>query len=299
MKLNNSFFPSLIIMLLAASSLSYVMANTDHHEDDSNLLVDSRDTNVEIEDNYDLYDDPVSMTDTFDDILQEQDLNTTTMQGINPAEMDDYVSPEEAYQLQQVTTAMQQMLDLINSERRRNGVSPELCFNSKLNAAALAHSNDMIRFNYFSHTGRDGSSFSQRMRRAGYNTNGRRSENIAINSNVARAHASLMNSAGHRRNILTPGMKHIGLGINRITSGRYAGSLMFTQVFGSSSTERCSSSGGSSSCRDSPQGWHDSDGPRYNCAWYAQGSNCAKYGNGYANRGRTANQACCVCGGGN
>ena len=51
-------------------------------------------------------------------------------------------------------------------------------------------------------------------------------------------------------------------------------------------------------CTDNPEGWNDIDGPTYNCAWYAQGTNCATYGDSFANNGITANMACCVCGGG-
>lgn len=51
-------------------------------------------------------------------------------------------------------------------------------------------------------------------------------------------------------------------------------------------------------CTDTPVGWYDSDGPYYDCAWYSEDDNCAKYGNSYANQGKTANQACCACGGG-
>ena len=51
-------------------------------------------------------------------------------------------------------------------------------------------------------------------------------------------------------------------------------------------------------CSDTPAGWHDIDGPYFDCAWYAQGSNCADYGDSYANDGITANMACCACGGG-
>ena len=51
-------------------------------------------------------------------------------------------------------------------------------------------------------------------------------------------------------------------------------------------------------CTDEPEGWHDIDGSFYNCAWYAQGNNCAAYGDSYANNGITANMACCACGGG-
>jgi len=51
-------------------------------------------------------------------------------------------------------------------------------------------------------------------------------------------------------------------------------------------------------CTDNPVGWHDSDGPDYNCEWYSQGSNCDQYGDSYENDGKTANVACCACDGG-
>jgi len=62
------------------------------------------------------------------------------------------------------------------------------------------------------------------------------------------------------------------------------------------------SGGGSSDglCTDDPVGWHDSDGAVYHCGWYGgRVDACERYGDGYANMGRTANQACCACGGGN
>ena len=59
-----------------------------------------------------------------------------------------------------------------------------------------------------------------------------------------------------------------------------------------------SSTAATTQCTDDPDGWFDSDGSAYNCAWYSAGSNCADYGDGYANNGVTANMACCVCGGG-
>ena len=46
-------------------------------------------------------------------------------------------------------------------------------------------------------------------------------------------------------------------------------------------------------------GWYDSGGTDYTCSWYGSNSNyCGSYGNSYTNFGYTANQACCVCGGG-
>jgi len=51
-------------------------------------------------------------------------------------------------------------------------------------------------------------------------------------------------------------------------------------------------------CTDDPENWYDSDGPQYDCDWYAQGNNCAQYGDSFENDGKTANEACCGCGGG-
>mmetsp|Transcript_6562 Transcript_6562/g.8537 ORF Transcript_6562/g.8537 Transcript_6562/m.8537 type:complete len:703 (-) Transcript_6562:138-2246(-) len=51
-------------------------------------------------------------------------------------------------------------------------------------------------------------------------------------------------------------------------------------------------------CRNFPSDWFDSDGSDYTCEWYAQGTNCISFGDGYENGGYTANEACCACGGG-
>ena len=51
-------------------------------------------------------------------------------------------------------------------------------------------------------------------------------------------------------------------------------------------------------CIDYPEGWYDSDGELYDCIWYLEGSRCDYYGAGSRNFGKTANEACCTCGGG-
>ena len=51
-------------------------------------------------------------------------------------------------------------------------------------------------------------------------------------------------------------------------------------------------------CTDAT-GWHDSDGPFFDCHWYAQGTRCIALGTGRENFGLVANDACCACGGGN
>lgn len=52
-------------------------------------------------------------------------------------------------------------------------------------------------------------------------------------------------------------------------------------------------------CADTPRGWNDNGGAQYNCAWYSETSErCSFYGHLFANKGLTANEVCCICGGG-
>lgn len=51
-------------------------------------------------------------------------------------------------------------------------------------------------------------------------------------------------------------------------------------------------------CEDNPKDWYDSDGSRFDCEWYSRNFNCERYGGSYKNFGKTANEACCSCGGG-
>jgi subtilisin family serine protease len=53
-------------------------------------------------------------------------------------------------------------------------------------------------------------------------------------------------------------------------------------------------------CQDEPDGWYEKGSPQFNCGWYAQSpaSNCGTWGDSFENFGKTANQACCACGGG-
>lgn len=46
--------------------------------------------------------------------------------------------------------------------------------------------------------------------------------------------------------------------------------------------------------------WHDITGEEYNCNYYSNNDadECRIFGDGYANFGWTANEACCACGGG-
>eukprot|EP00978_Attheya_sp_CCMP212_P016081 scaffold41866_cov35-Attheya_sp.AAC.1 len=57
-------------------------------------------------------------------------------------------------------------------------------------------------------------------------------------------------------------------------------------------------------CADDPDGWYDSIGETFSCVWYGSDSSlshtsrCTTFGNGHRMFNKTANEACCVCGGG-
>lgn len=118
-----------------------------------------------------------------------------------------------------------QMLDLVNQERAKAGVAP-LQMDSKLVEIARLKSQDMIDKNYFAHTSPTYGDPFQMMRSFGvtYTTAG---ENLAGNPSLTGAHTSLMNSPGHRANILNPDFTHIGIGV--VKGGKYG--MMITQLF--------------------------------------------------------------------
>ncbi len=202
---------------------------------------------------------------------------------------------EDVTFFQQTSPEMQKMLNLINRERKSHAKS-SLCFNRKLNKAALAHSNDMRKNAFFSHKGSDGSKYWSRVLRTNYSYK-KVAENIACAPTIEEAHKDLMNSKNHRMKILRSSYEQIGIGITKYTSGNKSGWYVITQVFATSQSEECSGDN-EGSCSDSPSGWYDKGGPKYDCQWYAKRKRCKKYGGKFRNFGKTAKQACCVCGGG-
>ena len=110
-----------------------------------------------------------------------------------------------------MTAEEQKMITLVNNERTAAGL-PALTFDSGLRAGALVHSKDMSDNNFFSHTSPSKGDFSTRVKASGvkYASAG---ENIAMYGSVEKAHTALMNSEGHRANIMNTGYTRIGIGI--------------------------------------------------------------------------------------
>lgn len=121
--------------------------------------------------------------------------------------------------------AEKQMFDLVNEERVNAGVAP-LAWDERLVPIARAHSEEMFKLKYFSHQSPVNGSPFDRLRAAGI-TYTRAGENLAYAQSVTIAHRGLMQSQGHRENILRPEFTRIGIGV--INAGAYG--RMFTQMF--------------------------------------------------------------------
>lgn len=118
-----------------------------------------------------------------------------------------------------------QMLKLVNQERIERDLQP-LQMDPELRDVARKHSRDMFVRGYFSHLTPGGKTPFDRMRAEGikFLTAG---ENLAMAPTVRIAHQGLMQSPGHRENILNPAFRKVGIGVYTNRAHR----MMFTQNF--------------------------------------------------------------------
>ena len=120
----------------------------------------------------------------------------------------------------------QQVLDLVNAERTKRGISA-LTLDSNLSSVATKKSQDMVNKNYFDHTSPTYGSPFDMMKQFGisYRTAG---ENIAKGQKTPQEVVTAwMNSEGHRKNILNPNFTNLGVGIAKDSKG----TTYWTQMF--------------------------------------------------------------------
>ncbi len=117
------------------------------------------------------------------------------------------------------------MLKLLNDARAQAGLPP-LKADPQLTEAARAHSRDMLAKGYFAHQDDDGKRPADRVSAAGVRW-AVVGENLALAPTVDVAHQGLMNSPGHRENILSPQYHRVGIGV--VDGGLHG--KMFTQDF--------------------------------------------------------------------
>ena len=124
-----------------------------------------------------------------------------------------------------LTSDEQEVFNLINNQRKQNGLN-ELSINNEVQNVARIKAKDMVENNYFSHTSPTyGSPFDMlKSFKVSYNTAG---ENIAGNSSNSGAVTAWMNSSGHRANILNSSFNQTGIGV--VSSPKYG--KIFVQMF--------------------------------------------------------------------
>ncbi|TCO73777.1 CAP domain-containing protein [Marinisporobacter balticus] len=148
---------------------------------------------------------------------------------VNPSDSQPYIEKPkldtQEENVAKLTPNEEDMLRLLNGERSKNGLNP-LKVDMAITKVARLKAQDMIDNNYFSHNSPTYGSPFDMMKKFDikYIYAG---ENIAGNPSVQDAHTALMNSEGHRKNILNPNFTHIGIGIKN--GGQY--SKMYTQMF--------------------------------------------------------------------
>ncbi|MEL6681361.1 MAG: CAP domain-containing protein [Pseudomonadota bacterium] len=99
---------------------------------------------------------------------------------------------------------------MLNGVRAANGAAP-LNYDARLGRAAQAHANDMLAMGRMTHTGSDGSSVGDRVRRQGYDW-------ITVGENVARGQPNeeavlnaWVNSPDHQANNVNPNFEDFAL----------------------------------------------------------------------------------------
>lgn len=134
--------------------------------------------------------------------------------------------------------AGREVLDLVNEVRGESRTCGDqtfpstlpLAWNDQLGSAALEHSHDMAKQNYFSHTGRDNSQVGERARREGY-------EYQLIGENLAAGHGSAkqavagwLMSPGHCANLMNPEFTEMGAAY--VVNPASDSAIFWTQVLG-------------------------------------------------------------------
>ncbi|MCA0988341.1 CAP domain-containing protein [Guptibacillus algicola] len=140
-----------------------------------------------------------------------------------PAQGNEGNNTNQAEPSGEISKEVQQVIDLTNKERRKQGL-PDLKAYTKLSDVAQEKSRDMQEKNYFSHTSPTYGSPFDMMRDFGvdFNTAG---ENIAQGQQTPQSVVDAwMKSEGHRKNIMNKSFTHIGVGL--VQDGHY-----WTQMF--------------------------------------------------------------------
>jgi uncharacterized protein YkwD len=116
------------------------------------------------------------------------------------------------------------IFEMVNEARRAAGV-PEVEWWTPLADVGEGYAREMALFGFFSHDSPRSGDLGDRLAAAGIGFRAA-GENLALAPNPTATHRGLMNSQGHRENILRREFTHLGIGVIRTPLG-----LMVVQVF--------------------------------------------------------------------
>lgn len=144
---------------------------------------------------------------------------------VNPDSGESVSLDVDSFKLSVDEKAESDMFTKINFERKKLAIS-ELIWEPTAVPVARNHAKDMWERKYFAHVSPDGKDVGDRLQysKVSYSFAG---ENLALAPTTVTAHTGLMNSRGHRENILDPRFKKVGVGV--IDNGVYG--KMYVQVF--------------------------------------------------------------------
>ena len=124
--------------------------------------------------------------------------------------------------------AAEALFDFANAARAEHGLRP-LAASEELATVSRAYSAEMARTKQIAHESPISGGPADRARKAGIPFT-RLTENLALAADAVAAHEGLMNSPGHRANILDPAVSEVGIGAISSTDDGIA-SLIVTQMF--------------------------------------------------------------------
>lgn len=162
-----------------------------------------------------------SVNEIFGGVIED----SLTYLTVKPGSSESVSLPTSSNNLKVDTESAKEMFSLVNKERNKLGIA-ELIWNEKIAKISQNYATYMWENHYFGHIALDGKDVGDRLKEGKINYSAA-GENLALAPTAISAEGGLMNSQGHRDNILNTKFEKIGIGV--VDNGIYG--KIFVQVF--------------------------------------------------------------------